>query len=264
MHLDNTYNPTPPDKNRQRRLRGTYRLSDVVRTWCLFILIGGFARNAFAQDVSFPMPPGEAPIQIRAEEGYQWQTGEYQIWHLNNVQLRQHEMVATSPHAIIWIDKTAQSSDLPTKIIAYFEGLPTRILEQSLYHSSMDSKVRFEGTWWINRFYSVQPLQLVVDAQLPTPRSPSDTYNRGVLARKGGRPVVPTGVTGVAYQPPPANTDGLPPSDTAARNTTLALGDYRVLIEGRSNVDWSLKIEQDPSGNGSIALAKSGIRNRGC
>ena len=165
MHLDNTYNSIPPDKNRRRRLRGIYRLSDVVRIWCLFILIGGFARNACAQDVSFPMPPGEAPIQIRAEEGYQWQTGEYQIWHLNNVQLRQHEMVATSPHAIIWIDKTAQSSDLPTKIIAYFEGLPTRILEQSLYHSSMDSKVRFEGTWWINRFYSVQPLQLVVDAQ---------------------------------------------------------------------------------------------------
>lgn len=260
MHLKYTYNPTPPDTNRQRYLRGKCRVSGIVRIWCLFIFVGGLAGNVVAQDITFPMPPGEAPIQVRAEEGYQWQTGEYQIWHLNNVQLRQHEMLATAPHAVIWIDKSAQSSDLPTKVIAYFEGLPTRILEQSLYQSSMDSKVRFEGTWWINRFYSVQPLQLVVDTQLPTPRSPSDTYNRGVLARKGGRPVVPTGVSGVAYQPPPADIGGLPPSDAAARNTTLALGDHRVLIEGRSNVDWSLKIEQDPSGNGSIALAKSGIR----
>ena len=84
MHLDNIYSPTPPDKIWRQNLRGKYRFVDVVRTLCLFILIGGFARHAIAQDVSFPMPPGEASIQIRAEEGYQWQTGEYQVWHLNH------------------------------------------------------------------------------------------------------------------------------------------------------------------------------------
>lgn len=219
------------------------------------------------QQIEFADQDIQTPILITGERGNSWNQGHYEIWEVQQCMIRHGLFTATSNRAILWIDRATASSRAPHKVIAYLEGPDVEIQRQMIVGFDQQQKpLRTENSiqdkQWIGRLYSFTHVSINVKHQQPTSRAPSSLFQRASDARREiarQSNVQPdNNVRPAAFQAPTSNSTSNSTEDH--RSNDVKLGNHRLRIQGRSNVDWSLHIDQAPDGSGTIAIAKSGIR----
>ena len=231
----------------------------------LLLLFGGlFTNQLHGQQIEFADQDIQTPVLITGQRGNFWNQGHYEIWEVEQCVIRHGLFSATSNRAIIWIDRATASSRAPHKVIAYLEGSDVEIQRQSITgFDQQNQPVRTESViqdkQWIGRLYTFTNVSINVQNQQQTGRAPSSLFQRASqarreIARRSMQQPDPN-IRAASFQAPTINSDG---ADN--RSNEVSLGDHRLRIQGRSNVDWSLHIDNAPDGTGTIAVAKSGIR----
>ena len=220
--------------------------------------------GAFGQQIEFADQDIQTPVLITGERGNFWNQGHYEIWEVEQCVIRHGLFSATGNRAVIWIDRASASSRAPHKVIAYLEGSDVEIHRQSITgfdpsHQPIRRDSMIQDKQWIGRLYTFTQVSMNVKDRQQTARAPSELFQRAGNARReiARRSIQAeeSNIRAASFQAPTINRNG-----GDSRSNEVALGNHRLRIQGRSNVDWSLHIDKAPDGTGTIAVAKSGIR----
>ncbi|MDE0818055.1 MAG: hypothetical protein OSA92_10355, partial [Pirellulaceae bacterium] len=222
-------------------------------------LLGLLPATVCSVEIQFPTNQNNAPITITGDVGFTWTVGSYEVWQLSQCQLRQGSFSAHGQSAVLWIDRTDPTAGLPNNLIVYLEGDNTRIEQQRIAglhqvensHSSPTNRILTDNQW-LGRLSSSATIRVTPERTIAAPRTPTNVYNRATARWKASQEK--TAVQFASYQDPDTQLD---PATTAADNS-VGVGKHRLRLQGRSNVNWSLHVEQNTTGGGSLAIAKSG------
>jgi len=234
--------------------RRSYRRSLHYLLAATFLLLGLSHVGAGEVSVDFPVGNPELPIQITAQRGAQWTQGSYEVWYLERCQLRQGGVTASGNHAVIWIDRADPFHKRFDYMITYLEGPRTTVTHGhgSEVHNATGRRGQIlSAKRWLGQFHTSAGVDLRVTETISRADVPQGFYERSLDYRReqGNYPVQP------------AQLIEQPGSAAAPQQgTTLSVGSRRIVVQGRSNVGWNFKVEQDPTRNETVAIAKSGIR----
>jgi len=227
-----------------------------------------------AAEINFPAEDELQPIRITGTSGSSWTQGNYEVWHIHDGQIRQGLFSAKSNTAVVWIDRTLSESETRKKVIVYLEGKDTRLEQQvqeglhPVQAEGNPSNARvLSDTQWFGRMVSTADITVHVQQTTRAPRTPPEVIERASNAWRANlaETTPPTtsnqsrsnSVQFAVYQDLATPTD----NDTAENVAgNLSLGKHRLRLQGRSNVDWSLHVDQNAETGGSLAIAKSGVR----
>ncbi len=217
-----------------------------------------------AQQIEFADQDIQTPVLITAEQGNFWNQGHYEIWELEHCVIRHGLFSATSNRAVIWVDRAMASSRAPHKVIAYLEGPDVEVQRRTItgfdqQNKPIDTESVIQDKQWIGRLYTFTNVSINVQNRRQTARAPSSLFQRASKARRdiAQRSIKQpdSNIRPASFQAATINNNG---GDN--RSNEVSLGNHRLKIQGRSNVDWSLHIDRASNGSGTIAVAKSGIR----
>ena len=195
----------------------------------------------------------ESPVLIKAEAGFHWKQGSYEVWYIRECQVQQGEALFQGAEGIAWIDLTDPTASENNKVLLYLEGPGLTV--KNLPQSGLSA---MHASHWYGQLATSGQVNIAVRRTLLSSQKPA-IYERALAARRGQvpagvRPAQFTEPAGPASSPPPAAEDQ--PQD----GTNLALGKWRIRIQGRSNINWDFNLQPDPNGGETIAIAKNGIR----
>ena len=224
-------------------------------------LLGLLSTIVLSAEIQFPANQDNAPITITGDSGFTWTEGAYEVWQLNQCQLRQGSFSAQGQSAVLWIDRTGRTAGLPNNLIVYFEGDNTRIEQQRIAglhqvqnnHSTPANRILTDNQWF-GRLSSSAAITVTTEQTLAAPRTPTNVFNRAMARWKASQ-----SQTAVQFASHQDTNPELNRTTTAADNS-VGIGKHRLRLQGRSNVNWSLHVEQNTTGGGSLAIAKSGVR----
>ena len=221
-------------------------------SWALFCGPGFLIAGEVAID--FPVGDPELPIRIMADRGARWEQGSYEVWYLQDCQVRQGEVKATSSQALIWIDRSDPFHKRFDYLITYLEGNQTTVTHGHggrIHRVTGRRAQSLAARKWLGQFHTSAGVDINVGQSIHVDDVPADFYPRALAYRHSL----------ANYPVQPAQLIEQPGQATAARSgTSWAVGNRRILVQGRSNVGWSFKVEQDATRNETVAIAKSGIR----
>ena len=65
----------------------------------------------------------QSPVLIKAEAGFHWQQGSYEVWYMRECQVQQGEALFQGAEGIAWIDLTDPTTSEKNKVLLYtYEG----------------------------------------------------------------------------------------------------------------------------------------------
>ena len=248
-----------------RRLQRNYLnliLQDLLIFFCFTWGVLGMSYRtgqAHAGEVEIPVGLPKDGITIRGDAASQWEQGSYEVWHLRgHAEVRQGEVVARGPEAILWIDRAEAFSGLPSKVIAYFEGAgPDRVTVQFGALGNPHAVTRqptqsLTDKTWVGRFHTTAGIELFTPvASRGAPVVAPAIFERGVAARK---PSPEFQVQQTQLQAPVGN-ELAPPAVGLA-----AAGQKRVLVTSRSHGRFPIKTFRDEATNEQITLVTNGFQ----
>lgn len=119
-----------------------------------------------AQQIVFRTPSENQSISIQGQSARNWTEGSYEVWQLDGkVILKQGSTVATSNHAVAWVERS-NDTQVPSKVIIYLEEKVEVQLDAP--DDRADSKTRgakssnrLVDQKWHGRFYSSNKIDIV-------------------------------------------------------------------------------------------------------
>ena len=234
---------TRDDCRHRHRSRRTSTWSRALLAGLAAIILPATARA----EVELPLLATGSAIEIQADNGIRWYQGGYQVWQLDNCQVRQADMLARGRQAIVWVDHGEPGSGEADRVLVYLEGPGLTIT-----HESADRPTVFEGSDWYGQLRTTAGIRWQVANEQRLDGNPAAIYERARAARGGRRDRVvrPAQLLQPVNDPAPV-----------VEGTQLSVGKRKVRINGRSNVNWDFKLEPpiQPGGQ-AVVIAKNGIK----
>ena len=214
------------------------------------ILLVATPRAGLRAEIEVLLEDTTSPLLLKAEAGFHWEQGSYEVWYLRGCSVRQGEAVFEGAEGIAWIDRADPGSNQKSRVLLYLEGPGLTV--RNLPGSGLSA---LHASHWYGQLATSTMVNIAVRRTHLSTRKPA-IYDRALAARKGS---IPTGVQ-LAQFTEPVDPPATPPGDPVRSGTNLTLGNWRIQIQGRSNVNWDFNLQPDPNGGETIAIAKNGIR----
>jgi hypothetical protein len=215
------------------------------------VLIASPAAGLLA-GIELPLQDTQSPVFIKAEAGFHWQQGSYEVWYLRDCQVQQGGALFQGAEGIAWIDLTDSHASGKNKVLLYLEGPGLTI--KDLPHGGLSA---MHASHWYGQLATFGQVNIAVRRIRLSTRKPA-IYDRALAARRGE---TPAGVRLAQFTEPADPAASTPPGTNPPgidRNMTLGKWDFS--FQGRSNIKPDLNMQPDPNGEGTIVIAKNGIR----
>lgn len=125
--------------------------------------------SLFAGEVEFPIGNPASAIYVRGDSARQWEQGSYEVWQIRgNCEIKQGDVVARAPQAILWVDRADPYSGKPSKVIAYFEGDSGGQVQVDYGHAGNPHNITqrkaqtVRDRTWVGRFHSTAGISMSV------------------------------------------------------------------------------------------------------
>ncbi|MFO0901444.1 MAG: organic solvent tolerance protein OstA [Pirellulales bacterium] len=152
----------------------------------LLMLCSSVAAKA---DIALPVGDARDSVVIRASEGQRWRQGIYEVWLLpRGVNIEQGGVVARADQGVLWIDKRAESTDEPHRVLAYFEGdVRLDYTHRGGKHAATGQAAQsVRDRTWFGRFNTLQEIDVKVTLVADEPAAKPELWQRATACLRDG------------------------------------------------------------------------------
>lgn len=245
--------------------------------WCVLAIlsvVGGWASDLHAAEIELPIGNTNAAIHVQGDSARQWEQGSYEVWQIRgNCELKQGDIVARSPQAILWVDRADPYSGKPSKVIAYFEGDTGGQVQVDYGHAGNPHNITqrkaqtIKDRTWVGRFHSTAGITMSVPLDgRGQPEVLPAIYRRGEQAWHGGvtsasasqtvsekgREAEPSAVRGATYVAEELAAPTVQPTPQPMRE--------RIRFFPRNNGRWQTNSFTDPDTGRQITIVTGGVQ----